>query len=165
MVTAWRTECVRRRVFFDLQRKREKLHLLQGLGKILLDIDKAIAIIRNTEREADVVPNLMDGFGIDRVQAEYVGRDQAAQHQPASTSSSARRRTEELERDIAGLEATLNSRKKLQNVIIRELEGVIKKYAEPRRTGIVYSDELPEPRRTRARRTTPCMSSSPVRAI
>ncbi|HIV22235.1 MAG TPA: topoisomerase IV, partial [Candidatus Scatomorpha stercorigallinarum] len=70
--TAWRTECVRRRVFFDLQRKREKLHLLQGLGKILLDIDKAIAIIRNTEREADVVPNLMDGFGIDRVQAEYV---------------------------------------------------------------------------------------------
>ena len=142
--TAWRTECVRRRVFFDLQRKREKLHLLQGLGKILLDIDKAIAIIRNTEREADVVPNLMDGFGIDRVQAEYVAeirlRNINREYILKRTAE-----TEELERDIAGLEATLNSRKKLQNVIIRELEGIIKKYAEPRRTGIVYADELPEP--------------------
>ena len=69
---AWRTECVKRRIHFDLGKKREKLHLLKGLAKILLDIDKAIAIIRNTERESDVVPNLMEGFGIDKVQAEYV---------------------------------------------------------------------------------------------
>ena len=70
--TSWRMECIRRRVFFDLQKKRAKLHLLKGLGKILLDIDRAIAIIRNTEREADVVPNLMAGFGLDEVQANFV---------------------------------------------------------------------------------------------
>ena len=142
--TAWRTECVRRRVYYDLARKREKLHLLKGLGKILLDIDKAIAIIRNTERESDVVPNLMAGFGIDKVQAEYVAeiklRNINREYILKRTAE-----TDELERDIASLEETLGSRRKLQGVIIRELQAIIKQYAEPRRTGIVYADEIAEP--------------------
>ena len=106
----------------------------------------------------------MDGFGIDRVQAEYVAeirlRNINREYILKRTAE-----TEELERDIAGLEATLNSRKKLQNVIIRELEGVIKKYAEPRRTGIVYADELPEPEEDEGAEDYACMSSSPARAI
>ena len=141
--TAWRLDCVKRRIYFDVSRKKEKLHLLQGLGKILLDIDKAIAIIRNTEREADVVPNLMDGFGIDKVQAEFVAeiklRNINREYILKRTAE-----TESLERDIAELEATLNSRRKLQNVIVKELERIIKEYPSERRTGIVYADELPE---------------------
>ncbi len=142
--TAWRTQCVKRRVFFDLERKREKLHLLRGLAKILLDIDKAIAIIRNTEREADVIPNLMAGFGIDKTQAEYVAeiklRNINREYILKRTAE-----IEELERAIAELQATLESRRRLQGLIIRELQAIIKQYAEPRRTGIVYADELPEP--------------------
>ena len=141
--TAWRLDCVKRRIYFDLGRKKEKLHLLLGLGKILLDIDKAIAIIRNTEREADVVPNLMSGFGIDKVQAEFVAeiklRNINREYILKRTAE-----TEDLERDIAELEATLQSRRKLQNIIIKELERIIKDYPSPRRTGIVYADELPE---------------------
>ena len=142
--TAWRTQCVKRRVFFDLERKREKLHLLRGLAKILLDIDKAIAIIRNTEREADVIPNLMAGFGIDKTQAEYVAeiklRNINREYILKRTAE-----IEELESAIAELQATLESRRRLQGLIIRELQTIIKQYAEPRRTGIVYADELPEP--------------------
>ena len=142
--TAWRTQCVKRRVFFDLERKREKLHLLRGLAKILLDIDKAIAIIRNTEREADVIPNLMAGFGIDKTQAEYVAeiklRNINREYILKRTAE-----IEELESAIAELQATLESRRRLQGLIIRELQAIIKQYAEPRRTGIVYADELPEP--------------------
>ena len=141
--TAWRLDCVKRRIYFDLGRKKEKLHLLLGLGKILLDIDKAIAIIRNTEREADVVPNLMSGFGIDKIQAEFVAeiklRNINREYILKRTAE-----TEDLERDIAELEATLQSRRKLQNIIIKELERIIKDYPSPRRTGIVYADELPE---------------------
>ena len=141
--TAWRLDCVKRRIYFDLGRKKEKLHLLLGLGKILLDIDKAIAIIRNTEREADVVPNLMSGFGIDKVQAEFVAeiklRNINREYILKRTAE-----TEDLERDIAELEATLQSRRKLQNIIIKELERIIKDYPSPRRTGVVYADELPE---------------------
>ena len=107
------------------------------------DIDKAIAIIRNTEREADVVPNLMSGFGIDKVQAEFVAeiklRNINREYILKRTAE-----TEDLERDIAELEATLQSRRKLQNIIIKELERIIKDYPSPRRTGIVYADELPE---------------------
>ena len=141
--TAWRLDCVKRRVYFDLSRKQEKLHLLKGLGKILLDIDKAIDIIRNTEREADVVPNLMAGFGIDKTQAEFVAeiklRNINREYILKRTAE-----TEQLERDIAELEATLQSRRKLLNIIVKELERIIKDYPSPRHTGIVYADELPE---------------------
>ena len=140
---AWRTECVKRRIHFDLAKKREKLHLLKGLAKILLDIDKAIAIIRNTERESDVVPNLMEGFGIDQVQAEYVAeirlRNINREYILKRTSE-----TEQLEEDIADLEATLGSRRRVQGIIVEELKRIIKKYPSPRKTGIVYADELPD---------------------
>ena len=141
--TSWRTECVKRRIYFDLKRKKEKLHLLKGLGRILLDIDKAIAIIRNTERENDVVPNLMEGFGIDKVQAEYVAeirlRNINREYILKRTSE-----TEALEKDIADLEATLGSKRRIQGIIIDELKRIIKQYPSPRRTGIVFADELPE---------------------
>ena len=140
---AWRTDCVRRRVYYDLARKKEKLHLLQGLQRILLDIDKAIAIIRNTELEADVVPNLMMGFGIDQIQAEFVAeirlRNINREYILKRTAE-----TEELEQAIEELEATLNNRRKLRSIIIDELKQVNKKYPSPRRSIIVYADEIEE---------------------
>ncbi len=141
--TAWRLECVRRRIFFDLSKKKEKLHLLKGLEKILLDIDKAIAIIRETELEADVVPNLMMGFGIDQTQAEYVAeiklRNINREYILKRTQE-----TESLESDIEELEATLNNRRKLKGIIIDELKTISKKYGEPRKTGIIYASEIEE---------------------
>ena len=141
--TAWRTECIKNRVYFEMCRKKEKLHLLQGLAKILLDIDKAIAIIRNTELEADVIPNLMMGFGIDKVQAEYVAeiklRNINKEYILKRTSE-----IEELERDIAELEDTLKNRRKVKAIISSELKAIIKKYPSPRRTGIVYASEIEE---------------------
>ncbi len=141
--TAWRTESIRRRVYFDLQKKQEKLHLLQGLARILLDIDKAIEIIRNTELEADVVPNLMMGFGIDKVQAEYVAeiklRNINREYILKRTAE-----TEALEDEIAELESTLNNRRKIRNIIIDELSAINKKYPAPRKTGIVYAAEVEE---------------------
>ena len=134
--TSWRQECIRRRVFYDLKKKRDKLHLLQGLGKILLDIDKAIAIIRNTEKEADVVPNLMKGFDIDEVQANFVAeiklRNINREYILKRTAE-----TEELEKAIADLEATLKSRSRVRGIIVKELREVLKKYPSPRRTGII----------------------------
>ena len=141
--TAWRTECIKNRVYFEMCRKKEKLHLLQGLAKILLDIDKAIAIIRNTELESDVIPNLMMGFGIDKVQAEYVAeiklRNINKEYILKRTSE-----IEELERDIAELEDTLRNRRKVKAIISSELKAIIKKYPSPRRTGIVYASEMEE---------------------
>lgn len=141
--TAWRTECIKNRVYFEMCRKKEKLHLLQGLAKILLDIDKAIAIIRNTELESDVIPNLMMGFGIDKVQAEYVAeiklRNINKEYILKRTSE-----IEELERDIAELEDTLKNRRKVKAIISSELKAIIKKYPSPRRTGIVYASEMEE---------------------
>ena len=141
--TAWRLDCVRRRVWFELSKKKEKLHLLKGLAAILLDIDRAIEIIRGTELEADVVPNLMLGFGIDQVQAEFVAeirlRNINREYILKRTAE-----TEELERDIAELEATLNNRRKLKAIIIDELRQISKKYGEPRKTGIVYAGEIEE---------------------
>ena len=141
---AWRQECVKRRVYFDLQKKKEKLHLLNGLKKILLDIDRAIAIIRNTERESDVVPNLMIGFGIDQVQAEYVAeirlRNINREYILKRTEETA-----ELEKEIADLELTLSSRRRIRSIIISELEQVMKKYPSPRRSTITYDVELTEP--------------------
>ncbi len=140
---AWRTECVRRRVYFDLSRKKEKLHLLKGLEQILLDIDKAISIIRNTELESEVIPNLMMGFGIDRIQAEFVAeiklRNINREYILKRVSE-----TEELEKAIAELEDTLKSRRKLKGIIISELKAIIKKYPSPRKTGIVYASEIVE---------------------
>jgi DNA gyrase subunit A len=141
--TAWRTDCVRRRIYFDLTRKKEKLHLLNGLKKILLDIDQAIKIIRETEHEADVVPNLMIGFGIDQTQAEYVAeirlRNINREYILKRVEETAR-----LEEEIDDLEDLLNSRRRIRNVIIDELTQVKKKYAVPRKTGVVYAHEVAE---------------------
>ena len=138
---AWRMECIRRRVFFDLQKKRAKLHLLQGLGRILLDIDRAIAIIRNTEREADVVPNLMAGFDLDEVQANFVAeiklRNINREYILKRTAE-----TDALEKDIADLEATLESKRRIRGIIVRELKEIIRKYPSPRRTGIVAAESV-----------------------
>ena len=142
--TAWRIECIRRRVFFDLGKKKEKLHLLKGLERILLDIDRAIDIIRNTELESEVVPNLMMGFGIDQTQAEFVAeiklRNINREYILKRTSE-----TEELERDIEELESIVNNRRKLKAIIIDELKAISKKYGTPRKTGIVYASEIEEP--------------------
>ncbi len=141
--TAWRLECVRRRVFAECNRLKEKLHLLKGLGKILLDIDKAIEIIRNTEEEAEVVPNLMIGFGIDEVQAEYVAeiklRNINREYILKRTQETA-----DLEKQIDDLEDTLRSKRRMKSIIISELKAVIKKYGVPRKTEIVYADEIEE---------------------
>ena len=138
---AWRTECVRRRVFFSLGKKKEKLHLLQGLERILLDIDKAIAIIRETESEADVVPNLMIGFGIDAVQAEYVAEIRLRNINKEYILKRVAER-DALEKEISDLEDLLNSPARVKKVMIGELEAVKKKYAQPRRTAIVYEHEI-----------------------
>ncbi len=142
--TAWREESVRRRVFADLTKKKDRLHLLRGLGKILLDIDKAIAIIRGTEEEREVVPNLMIGFGIDEIQAEFVAEIKLRNINKEYILKRLED-IEKLEKDIADLEDVLRSRRRVRTIIKNELENVIKKYAEPRKTGIVYAHELPEP--------------------
>ena len=134
---AWRTESVKRRVYFVLKKRQDKLHLLKGLKKILLDIDKAIEIIRETEKEADVVPNLMIGFGIDQVQAEYVAEIKLRN----INREYILKRVEEtasLESEIEDLEDTLARPSRIRKIIVSELEEVRKKYAEPRRTGILY---------------------------
>ena len=135
--TAWRMEGVRRRTYFVLKKREEKLHLLQGLQKILLDIDRAIRIIRETEEDAEVVPNLMIGFGIDQVQAEYVADIRLRN----INKEYILRRTEEtssLEDEIADLRDLVNNPGRIKQVMIGELEAVQKKYAQPRRTEIVY---------------------------
>lgn len=135
--TAWRCQCVKRRVFFQLGKKKDKLHLLQGLEQILLDIDKAIEIIRQTEQESEVVPNLMIGFGIDQIQAEYVAeiklRNINKEYILKRTAE-----TDELIREIQDLEDTLKSDRRIRKIIIGELEQVCKKYGQPRRTEILY---------------------------
>ena len=135
---AWRTDCVKRRLFFQIQKKEDRLHLLKGLERILLDIDKAIAIIRETELEDEVVPNLMIGFGIDEIQANYVAeiklRNINKEYILKQTKA-----ISQLEAEIADLRDTLDSPRRLKNVIIKELEGVSKKYGIPRKTEIVYN--------------------------
>ena len=140
---AWRTECVRRRVYFVMSKKKDKLHLLKGLKRILLDIDKAIKIIRETEAEADVVPNLMIGFGIDQVQAENVAEIKLRN----INKEYILKRVEEtsaLQDEIEDLEDILARPARVKKIIVTELEDVRKKYAEPRRTGIVYGHEVEE---------------------
>ncbi|MDR2664731.1 MAG: topoisomerase IV [Oscillospiraceae bacterium] len=143
--SAWRSECVKRRTGHELRKKQEKLHLLRGLGKILLDIDRAIALIRNTQEESEVVPNLMIGFGIDEAQAEYVAeiklRNINREYILKRTEE-----TERLEEEIGDLREVLDSPGRVRDIIIGELEEVIKKYGVGRRTIIVYDEvgRLPE---------------------
>jgi DNA gyrase subunit A len=139
--TAFREECIQRRTYFDLQKKKEKLHLLEALAKILLDIDKAIRIIRETEAEADVVPNLMIGFGIDEIQAEYVAEIKLRN----INKQYILRRTEEIDsikNDIMDMEEILKDKKKLRQIIVKELRDVIKNYAQPRKTLFYYQSDI-----------------------
>ncbi len=139
--TAFREECVQRRTYYELQKKKEKLHLLEALSKILLDIDKAIRIIRETESEADVVPNLMIGFGIDEIQAEYVAEIKLRN----INRQYILRRVEEvdqLKKDIAEMEEILRDKKKIRKIIIDELRRVIKNYAQPRKTMFYYQSDV-----------------------
>ncbi len=139
--TAWRRECVGRRIHFDLSKKQQRLHLLLGLKKILLDIDKAIAIIRNTEEDAEVVPNLMIGFGIDEEQAEFIAeiklRNINKEHILKRLDE-----TSQLEKDIKRLEDTLKDKKKIEAIIIKELEGIIKTYPTTRKSRIISDTEV-----------------------
>ena len=141
--TAWRTDCVKRRVYYILNRKKDKLHLLQGLKRILLDIDKAIRIIRETEEEAEVIPNLMIGFGIDQVQAEYVAEIKLRNINKEYILKRVQE-TAALADEIDDLEDTLAKPGRIRRIIIDELTEVRKKYAVPRRTEIVYSHEIEE---------------------
>ena len=142
--TAWRTDCVMRRIYFQIQKKQDRLHLLKGLERILLDIDKAIRIIRETELESEVIPNLMIGFGIDEIQANYVAeiklRNINKEYILKQTKA-----ISELEKEIAELNATLKSHKKLQAVIISELKAVSEQYGQPRKTEIIYASAEIEP--------------------
>ncbi len=142
--TAWRTDCVKRRLFFQIGKKEDRLHLLKGLERILLDIDKAIRVIRETEQEAEVVPNLMIEFGIDEIQANYVAeiklRNINKEYILKQTKA-----IDQLEKEIEDLRSILNSSRKLKNVIIKELEEVSKKFGKPRKTEIVYNIDEIEP--------------------
>lgn len=140
---AFRTDCVKRRVFYDLSRKKEKLHLLSGLQKILLDIDKAIIIVRETEEETEVVPNLMIGFGIDEIQAEYVAEIKL-RHLNREYILKRTAEIEELLASIAEMEEILKSSRRIYGIMIDELQAVIKKYSQPRRTLFLYQEEQDE---------------------
>ena len=141
--TAWRMECVRRRIYFQIQKKEERLHLLKGLERILLDIDKAIAIIRETEMESEVVPNLMIGFGIDEIQANYVAeiklRNINKEYILKQTKA-----IDDLEQEISDLQDILGSSRKLKGVIKKELKLVSDKFGKPRKTEIIYGAEEAE---------------------
>ena len=139
----FRRGCVARRVRFDLKKAEDKLHLLQGLGKILLDIDKAIHIVRETEEEEEVVPNLMIGFGIDQIQAEYVAEIKL-RHLNRQYILDRLQETQDLENSIAEMRDILDSPRKISKIIIDELQEVAKKYGQPRKTLFVYADELNE---------------------
>lgn len=139
--TAWRTESVKRRVYFVLGKKKDKLHLLKGLKRILLDIDKAIKIIRETEEEAEVIPNLMIGFGIDQIQAEYVAEIKLRNINKEYILKRTRE-TDALRDEIEDLEDLLNSPQRVKKVIVEELNAAAEKYGEPRRTTIVYPHEI-----------------------
>ncbi len=136
---AFRTECVRNRVFYNLTKAKEKLHLLKGLSKILLDIDKAIKIVRETEEEKEVVPNLMIGFGIDEVQAEYVAEIKL-RHLNRQYILKRLEDVENLEKEVKDMEDILASKRRIQNIIIKELEAVSEKYGMQRKTAIIEQD-------------------------
>lgn len=146
ILTEWiyfRTESVKRRLYFDLNRKKEKLHLLLGLSKILLDIDKAIKIVRETQEEREVVPNLMIGFGIDEIQAEYVSEIKL-RHLNREYILKRLEETDKLKDEIAELEGTLKSPAKIKNILIEELKAVMKKYGQPRKSKLIFATDLEE---------------------
>ena len=138
--TAWRTDCVKRRLFYQIQKKEDRLHLLKGLERILLDIDKAIAIIRETELESEVVPNLMIGFGIDEIQANYVAEIKLRNINKEYILKQTRA-IDDLEKEIDDLRDTLHSSRRLKNLIIKELKAVADKYGCDRKTEIVYESQ------------------------
>jgi DNA gyrase subunit A len=140
---AWRTECVKRQIYAELTRKKDKLHKLKGLKKILLDIDRAIAIIRETEEESEVVPNLMIGFGIDEIQAEYVAEIKLRNINREFILKRIEE-TDTLTKEIEDLEDVLKSRERVRKIIIKALEEISKKYRIPRKTEIVYHDDTEE---------------------
>lgn len=140
---AFRTECIRRRVYFDLHKKMDKLHLLEGLEKILLDIDKAIKIVRETEEEADVVSNLMIGFGIDKVQAEYVAEIKL-RHLNREYILNRTKEIEQLRAEIEEMEGILKDVKKIRRIMVDELKRVEEKYGQPRRTLFYDQADVPE---------------------
>ena len=135
--TAWRTECVLRRIYFQISKKEDRLHLLKGLERILLDIDKAISIIRETEMENEVIPNLMIGFGIDEIQANYVAEIKLRNINKEYILKQLKA-VDELEKEIAELRDIAGSKRKLKNVIIDELKEVARKYGQPRKTEVIY---------------------------
>lgn len=139
--TAFRVECVRRRTYFELHKKQDKLHLLKGLELILLDIDKAVKIVRETEEESEVVPNLMIGFGIDEIQAEYVAEIKL-RHLNREYILKRTDEIDKLESEIAELESILQSKTKVKNIIVKELKEVAEKYGQPRRCMLIYPDEI-----------------------
>lgn len=141
--SAFRLECVRRRLVFDLQKKQEKLHLLLGLEKILLNIDKAIRIVRETVEETDVVPNLMIGFGIDEIQAEYVAEIKL-RHLNREYILKRTQEIDQLKQEIAELEETIADPKKMKKIIIAELKETAKKYGQPRKTLFYYASDIEE---------------------
>lgn len=138
---AFRTECVKRRIYFDLDKAKKKLHLLKGLEKILLDIDKAIKIVRETPVEAEVVPNLMIGFGIDEIQAEYVAEIKL-RHLNREYIMKRLQDVEDLTNSIADMEDTLQSKTRIKKIIIAELKDVSEKYGQPRKSEIIYASEI-----------------------
>ena len=138
--TAWRSECVKRELYFNLGKMKEKLHLLYGLKEILADIDKAIKIIRNTEKDKDVIPNLMKGFGIDEIQAEYIAEIKL-RYLNKEYILKRLEETDQLEKEIADTEDILKSEKKVRNLISKQLVEIKKKYAKPRKTEILYNFE------------------------
>jgi DNA gyrase subunit A len=140
---AFRTECVNRRVYFELTKAKDRLHLLEGLQKILLDIDKAIKIIRQTDEESEVVPNLMIGFGIDRIQAEYVAEIKL-RHLNREYILKRTKDIEQLRESIEDMENILSSKSRVKKIIISELQEVAKKYGKPRRTEIIYAADIVE---------------------
>lgn len=140
---AFRTECVKRRVYFDLTKAKDKLHLLEGLQKILLDIDKAIKIIRSTEEESEVVPNLMIGFGIDEIQANYVAEIKL-RHLNREYILKRTQDIEQLRADIEKMEDILAHKSKIKKIIVGELTDVMNKYGQDRRTQIVFASEIAE---------------------
>jgi DNA gyrase subunit A len=140
---AFRIECVRRRTYFDLNKKKDRLHLLKGLEKILLDIDKAIKIVRETDEEAEVVPNLMIGFGIDEIQAEYVAEIKL-RHLNREYILKRTKDIEDLENEIKELEAILKSKARVKTIIVKELKEVADKYGQDRKCEILYNDDTEE---------------------
>lgn len=138
--TAFRAECIRRRTAFDLAKKKDKLHLLEGLNKILVDIDKAIAIIRKTEEEQDVVPNLMKGFGIDEVQAEFVAEIKL-RHLNREYILKRTSEIESLRGEIEELENILSEKKKIYKIIVKELTGIAKEYGKPRKCLLISPED------------------------